>query len=164
MKGGNLLNQSNEFRYELDAIDHKILEMLLENSRYSMRDIAKKVFLSSTAVAARVERLERNNIISGYHVSVNPIMMGYYVKAYIQIQVEPRQKNEFYPYMEKHRHVLECDCVTGEYTMLIKVIFRTTMELDQFINEIQSFGKTNTLIVFSTAINHREAFWMSDEI
>ena len=157
------MDRINESRYELDAIDHKILEMLLENSRYSMREIAKKVFLSSTAVAARIERLERNKVITGYHVSVNPVMMGYYVKAYIQIQVDPCRKNEFYPYMEQHNHVLECDCVTGEYTMLIKVIFRTTMELDQFINEIQNFGKTNTLIVFSTAVHHREAFWMNEE-
>ena len=74
------MDRKNESRYELDAIDHKILEMLLENARYSMREIAKKVFLSSTAVAARIERLERNKIITGYHVSVNPVMMGYYVK------------------------------------------------------------------------------------
>ncbi len=148
--------------YELDAIDYKILEMLQENSRYSMRDVAKKVFLSSTSVAARVERMERSGIITGYHVSVDPIRMGYYIKAYIQIQVEPVRKTEFYPYMEQHNHVLECSCVTGEYTMLIKVIYRTTMELDQFINEIQRFGKTNTLIVFSTAISHRETFWKDD--
>lgn len=149
--------------YEMDSIDHKILEMLLDNSRCSMKEIAKKVFLSSTAVAARVERLEKNGIITGYHVSVDPMRMGYYVKAYIQVQVDPVLKNEFYPYMEQHLNVLECSCVTGEYTMLVKVIFRTTMELDQFINEIQRFGKTNTLIVFSTAINNRETFWIDPE-
>lgn len=153
------MDQQKEATYEMDGIDYTILEMLVENSRYSMRDIAKKVFLSSTAVAARVERLEQKGIITGYHVSVNPIKMGYYIKAYIQIQVNPIQKNEFYPYMDRNMHVLECDCVTGEYTMLIKVIFKTTMELDQFINEIQRFGKTNTLIVFSTSTNHRETFW-----
>lgn len=40
--------------------------------------------------------------------------------------------------------------------MLIEGLFHTTDELDQFINEIRRFGKTRTLIVFSTSVEHRE--------
>ena len=30
-----------------------------------------------------------------------------------------------------------------------------TVELDQFIGELQRFGRTKTLIVFSTSVEHR---------
>lgn len=40
--------------------------------------------------------------------------------------------------------------------MLIEVAFRSTMELDHFINELQQFGRTKTLIVFSTSVEHRD--------
>jgi Lrp/AsnC family leucine-responsive transcriptional regulator len=50
---------------------------------------------------------------------------------------------------------MECNCVTGNYSMLIKVCFGSTMDLDAFIGDVQRFGKTSTQIVFSTAVEHR---------
>ena len=49
-----------------------------------------------------------------------------------------------------------CNCVTGKYSMLIKVAFNTTMDLDTFIGKLQHFGNTETQIVFSTPVEHRE--------
>ena len=77
------------------------------------------------------------------------------IKAFINLEVLPSQKPEFYPYIESCPHVMECNCVTGDYSMLIKVCFRTTQELDQFINQLHRFGRTSTQIVFSTAVEHR---------
>lgn len=146
----------------MDAIDHKIMELLLQNARMSLKDIASQVFLSSTAVSTRMERLEEAGIIDGYHVSVNPLAVGYYTKAFINVDVDPIQKKEFYPFVEACPNVVECNCVTGDYSMLVEVIYKTTMELDSFINELQKFGKTKTMIVFSTSINNRESFWMEE--
>ena len=44
---------------------------------------------------------------------------------------------------------------SGDYSMLLEVLFENTMELDQFIGELQHFGRTKTLIVFSTSVEHR---------
>lgn len=142
-------------RTSLDAIDEKIIELMQENARISIKDIAAQVFLSSPAVAARIERLEKNGIINGYHAQVNSDALGYKIKAFINLDLEPVQKDEFYPFINSVSNVIECDCVTGEYAMLIKVAFWNTTELDKFINEIQKFGKTRTQIVFSTAVEHR---------
>jgi Lrp/AsnC family leucine-responsive transcriptional regulator len=58
---------------------------------------------------------------------------------------------------------MECNCVTGSYSMLIKVCFKSTMDLDTFIGEIQKFGKTSTQIVFSTAVEHRGIQILNEE-
>ena len=39
--------------------------------------------------------------------------------------------------------------------MLLEVLFPSTDELDQFIGELQEYGRTKTLIVFSTSVEHR---------
>ena len=44
---------------ELDNIDKSIIRILQENARTPVKDIAKEVFLSSPAVSARIERLEK---------------------------------------------------------------------------------------------------------
>lgn len=139
----------------MDNIDRKILNILQENARTPLKTIAEQVFLSSPAVSARIERLENAGYITGYQAQISCAAMGYQIKAFISLDVEPSQKPEFYPYIESCPNVMECSCVTGDYSMLIKVGFRTTQELDQFINQLDRFGRTRTQIVFSTPVEHR---------
>ena len=127
-----------------------------KNARTPVKEIAKEVFLSSPAVSARIEHLEKNGLITGYHAQINPVFLDYHIKAFINLEVEPYQKKDFYPFIQSIPNVIECNCVTGDYAMLIEVAFRSTMELDHFINELQQFGRTKTQIVFSTSVEHRD--------
>lgn len=86
---------------------------------------------------------------------INPLKLGFHITAFINMELEPIQKPEFYPYINSVPNVLECNCVTGNYSMLIKVAFPSTIELDQFIGHLQKFGKTQTQIVFSTPVESR---------
>ena len=78
--------------HKLDNIDRKIIELLQKNARMPIKEIAKEVFLSSPAVSARIERLEESGIITGYHAIVNPLLLGYHIRAFINLEVEPGQK------------------------------------------------------------------------
>ena len=140
----------------IDETDLQILSLLKNNARMSLKNIAEKTFLSSTAVSARIEKLESNGYIQGYYTKINPQAFGFNIKAFINLEVEPIQKTEFYPYIRSCKNVVECNCVTGEYSMLLEVMFASTNELDHFIGELQHFGKTKTQIVFSTPVEHRD--------
>lgn len=141
----------------MDDIDRKILRLLQKNARISLKAIAEKTFLSSPAVSARIERLEKEGIISGYHAWVDPIKLGYHILAFINLDVLPEDKPKFYAYAEGVPNILECSYVTGEFSMLMKVAFQSTMDLDIFIGRLQKFGKTSTQIVFSTHVGPRGA-------
>ena len=140
---------------DMDTIDRKILTILQQNARTPLKVIAEQVFLSSPAVSARIERLESAGYIQGYQAQLSCAAMGYQIKAFINLDMDPQRKPEFYPYIQSCPHVVECNCVTGDYSMLIEVLFGTTQELDQFINHLQQFGRTRTQIVFSTPVEHR---------
>ena len=139
----------------MDHIDKQLLNMLQENARVPLKQLAEKVFLSSPAVAARINRLEKQGIIKGYHTEINWLKLGHHIMAFINLEVAPAQKSEFYPFIIACPNVMECNCVTGNFSMLIKVCFESTMDLDVFIGDVQKFGKTSTQIVFSTAVDHR---------
>ena len=138
-----------------DMIDEKILSLLQENARMSIKDIASEVYLSSPTVTARIERLEKEEIIEGYEVKINQLKLGYHITAFINLEVAPVQKPDFYPFIKSCPNVVECNCVTGNYSMLLKVMFPSTMELDTFIGQLQKFGRTSTQIVFSTPVAPR---------
>ena len=121
----------------------------------SLKTIAENTFLSSPAVSARIERLEKEGIITGYHAMVDPMKLGYHILAFTNLDVVPEDKPKFYEYAKEVPNVLECSCVTGDLSMLMKVAFQSTMELDMFIGQLQKFGKTSTQIVFSTHVGPR---------
>ena len=124
------------------------------NARISVKDIAEANFMSS-AVANRIRRMEDNNLIKHYYADIDYSSMGYVVKAFINLEVKPEDKSEFYPFIEKVPNVIQCDCVTGDYSMLIGMPYRRPEELDHLVNELQKFGRTRTEIAFSTPIEHR---------
>ena len=139
----------------MDKIDRQIIRILQKNARTPLKVIAEKVYLSSPAVSARIDSLEKQGIITSYRARVNRHKIGYHITAFINLAMEPNQKAEFYPFIAEEPNVLECNCVTGDYSMLLKVAFHSTMELDTFIGRLQHFGKTSTQIVFSTPVKPR---------
>ena len=147
----------------MDSIDMQILDMLQENARTPLKTIAEKVFLSSPAVSTRIEHLEKQGIIKGYTAMVDKEQLGYHITAFINLEMEPVQKKDFYPWISNVPNVLECNCVTGDYSMLLKVAFPSTVALDVFIGQLQQFGRTSTQIVFSTPIEHRGIKISTDE-
>ena len=82
--------------------------------------------------------------------------MGYVVTAFIDLKMVPEQKPRFYAFITDVQNVLECSCVSGEYSMHIKAAFQNTAELDGFISQLQQFGSTSTKIVFSTCVGPRD--------
>lgn len=140
----------------MDKIDAMIINSLQVNARTSLKVLASKVYLSAPAVSSRIEKLEKQGIIAGYNTVVDYEKLGYNITAFINLEITAQQKSEVYPFITQCPNVLECNCVTGSYAMLIKVAFPNTHELDTFIEQLQYYGKTSTQIVFSTSVPHRE--------
>jgi len=46
--------------------------------------------------------------------------------------------------------------VTGNYSLILKVAFQSTKDLETFVGHAQNFGTTQTQVVFSTLIEPRE--------
>lgn len=139
----------------MDKIDRKLLKLLQDNARYSLKQLSEKVYLSSPAVAARIDKMEEEGIIAGYHVDISLEKMGYHITAFINLEMSPKQKASFLPFITEVPNVLECNTVSGNYSMLMKVCFPSTSDLDVFIGQLQKFGHTETQIVFSVPVPHR---------
>ena len=84
-------------KHTLDATDKKIIELLQQNGRIPLKRIADEVFLSPPTVSARIDRLEKAGIITGYSASIKPEAFDYHIKAFINLEVEPVRKKNFTP-------------------------------------------------------------------
>lgn len=88
-------------RYIMDKIDIKLITLLQKNARFSLKELAEQVFLSSPAVSSRLEKLERQGYITGYQVAIDNERLGYPITAFISLEINPKQKPTFYPFISK---------------------------------------------------------------
>ena len=71
----------------LDAVDRRILGELRRDARISWRQLGEAVHLSATSAADRVRRLERDGVIEGYTVRVDPAALGRTVRAVVDVSL-----------------------------------------------------------------------------
>src|SRR5258707_14185655 len=75
----------------MDSIDEKLLSALRENGRASTALLARLVGRSRTSVQSRIERLEKQGIITGYGVRLAPVLGTGPVRAHAMIKVGPKE-------------------------------------------------------------------------
>src|SRR6204780_370474 len=78
-------------RSAMDSIDEKLLSALRENGRASTAMLARLVGRSRTSVQSRIERLEKQGIITGYGVRLAPELGAGAVRAHVMIKVGPKE-------------------------------------------------------------------------
>ena len=140
----------------MDDIDRKLISLLTKNARMPLKQLSEQVYLSPPAVSSRIERLESKGIISCYKAVIDPTKLGCLIIAFVNLAMSPQKKSEFTMFIRECNNVQECYHVAGAYSMMMKVCFPGTDELDAFVTQLQEFGKTQTQIVFSTVVVQRE--------
>lgn len=136
----------------MDITDYRIIEILQDDGRVSMKDLGKIVGLTSPAVSERVKRLEEAGVIEGYKAIVNPDALGRVIKAFIHISLANNKYSEFLETAKKDPRIVECHHVTGDDCSLLKVMVKDMYELEAVIDSIKRIGSTKTSVILSTPI------------
>ncbi len=139
----------------MDSTDMHILEILQKDGRISMKELGKKVGLTSPAVSERVKRLEENGIITGYKAIVNPDLINKSIKALITIAIKSHNYQKFLEYAPKNPYIIECHHVTGSDCMFMKIMVKNMEELEHAIDDLKRFGNTRTNLILSTPIENK---------
>jgi Lrp/AsnC family leucine-responsive transcriptional regulator len=141
-----------ENRRENDVTSRRILESLQEDGRVSLAELGRRVGLSAPAVAERVQRLERDGVITGYHAQVDPRALGYTLAVVIRIRPAPRELRKVAQLARDTPEVVECHRITGEDCFFMKAHVRDVEHLEEIIDRFVVFGQTTTSIVQSSPV------------
>ncbi|MGD9560200.1 MAG: Lrp/AsnC family transcriptional regulator [Oscillospiraceae bacterium] len=134
----------------MDELDGKILDILTQNARITVKDIAQKVALTSPAVSERIRRMERNGTITGYTVRLGPGLQQGSIRAVISIYVPPVQRAQFARLLEEEAAVEESLQVTGTQSHMVIVRCSSIEALESLISRLQKLGQTSTQIILSS--------------
>jgi Lrp/AsnC family transcriptional regulator, leucine-responsive regulatory protein len=140
----------------LDGVDRKIIGELLAEGRIPLAELGRRVSLSSPAVAARVQRLERAGVITGYRAEIDPRTLGYHLTAIVRIKPGPGQLPRIPELAAEIPEISECHRITGEDCFYLKVYLRSIDELSGLLDRFLVYGQTTTSIVNASPIPRRD--------
>lgn len=108
---------------KLDRIDRMILEILQNEGRIAISELASRVSLSTTPCSERVKRLERDSIIMGYHARLNPKHLDRNLLVFLEISLSAKSGDVFEQVAKdlmEIPEVQECHLISGDFDYLVK--------------------------------------------
>ena len=139
--------------HQIDRIDQEIIQIIADDGRITITDLANRVGLSKTPCAQRLKRLERSGIIKGYAARLDPAQLGRSHIAFVQVRLVQTKSSaliEFNKAVLAIPEVEECHMVAGPFDYLLKVRSRDITEyrrvLTDSISSLPFVSHTSTLV------------------
>ena len=158
---------SSEIASPLDEIDLRILDILQQDGRISMLNLADRVGLSATPCARRVKQLEDSGVIERYVALLRPQAIGMNVAALISVQLHHSKQaaQSFERKISQMPQVISCFVTAGSSDYLLYVLAKDINDLARWSRDylitIPDVAHTHTSVVLeivkdSTALPLRE--------
>ena len=138
---------------KLTDADQQLLSVLRENARASTAQIARRLNLSRTTVQSRIERLEREGVISGYTVRVHDEYDRSHLRAHIMIAVHPKQMTSVVAALRAMPELRVLHSVSGSHDLIAIGAVPSVGDMDLLtdrIGALEGVERTTSSIVLST--------------
>ncbi len=119
-------------KINLDAIDQQILEMLQEDAKINIKEIAAKLNMTKTPIYERIKRLEKEGVIDKYVTLLDRKKLTSSIIVFLEgsLKVEKfEQADEFFEAVAATPEIVECYLMGGQNDFMLKVI---APELDKY--------------------------------
>lgn len=157
---------------ELDELDKRIINMLVQDARMTVSDMSKKINVPRTTIMHRLEKLEEEGYIKKYTAVPDYKKLGYNFVAYVLLRVK-REKSisgrssqvvlaekilESTKSSDKLPYVEEAQIVTGQYDILLKIRAKRWEDISRFLivhlAEFEEIEHSETMLVLETVGEH----------
>lgn len=138
----------------MDRIDERLVAHLRAYGRASMAALGREVGLSRTATLARVQRLEAEGVIRGYHADVSEPEVAAPHVARVAVVVDTPDVARYVRRLLAMPEVTEAESVAGEYDLLVRLAADRSERLDAVLNQLASWRETVRTTTFVVLSHH----------
>ncbi|MEN2435973.1 winged helix-turn-helix transcriptional regulator [Weeksellaceae bacterium A-14] len=123
--------------YQLDEIDKKILDFLVENTRMPFTEIAKQMDVSAGTIHVRVKKMEDAGIIQGSSLIIDYGKLDYHFAAFIGILLtKSNRTQDVLKELSTIPNVVEASVISGKYNIFCKIKAKNTEDAKRIIYQI----------------------------
>ena len=143
----------------MDAVDQRIIALLVADARASYAEIGAKVSLSAPAVKRRVDRLRSSGVIKGFTTVVDPAAVGWTTEAFVELFCTGRTTPaQITVATRRHPEVVGAYTVSGEADALVHLRAADIGHLEQALERLRAepfVTSTRSMIVLSRLVETR---------
>ena len=138
----------------LDAKDLAILNLLQQNARMTVKEIAEKIHLSTTPIHERIKRMEASGVIKQYATLVDHTKVNKGLIAICYVSLKEHSKTagtKFVKAILQMSEVVECYTISGEFDFMLKVMSADMNTYHEFhvnkLSNIENMGHVQSVFV-----------------
>jgi DNA-binding Lrp family transcriptional regulator len=148
----------------LDELDSRLLTLLAQEPRVGVLGASRRLGVARGTVQARLDRLERDGVITGWGPALDAAALGFPVSAFATLEITQtpqRGRGGHLPVAEHLREipeVLEAHTITGAADVMVRLVARSNADLQRVIDEVVASPyvvRASTAIVLATEIAPR---------
>jgi len=140
----------------MDAVDQRIIALLVADARASYAEIGSKVALSAPAVKRRVDRLRSSGVIKGFTAVIEPAAVGWTTEAFVELYCTGRTTPaQITVATRRHPEVVGAYTVSGEADALVHLRAADIAHLEQALERLRAESfvtSTRSMIVLSRLV------------
>ncbi|MFI1018987.1 Lrp/AsnC family transcriptional regulator [Streptomyces sp. NPDC020965] len=142
----------------VDGLDTRILRLMIEEPRTSVREYARMLGVARGTLQARIDRLERTGVITGTGPRLSPAALGHPVLAFVHIEVTQGYLDEVGDELAAVPEIVEAFSITGGGDLLARVVARDNGHLEDVVQRLirlPGVVRTRTEMVLRERVPHR---------
>src|SRR2546429_7837218 len=120
----------------IDELDARLIGTLRDSPRVGLLEVARRLGVARGTVQARLSKLERGRVITGYGPEIDPAALGYRIAAFVLIELAQGRLADAVAAMESVPEVLEADAISGPQDVMCRIVARDTEHLQELVNEL----------------------------
>ncbi|MEY4955174.1 MAG: hypothetical protein RI981_1259 [Bacteroidota bacterium] len=136
---------------DLDPLDYKILEILVEDANLPYTEIGQRLDVSGGTVHVRMKKMESLGIVKGAQLLIDYSKIGWDITAFLGIYLD---KSSLYEdvanQLKAIPEVVNIHYTTGIYSIFAKIICRDTQHLREVLHDkiqrVTGIQRTETFI------------------
>lgn len=120
--------------HRLDTLDIAILTALQRDGRMPNAKLAETVGLSPSACSRRLDILEKQGVVKGYHARLSNNALGHTMTAIVHISLTgqfAKTLAEFETAVKLCPNVVSCYLMSGEYDYILRVAARDLQDYER---------------------------------
>ena len=143
---------------EVDDLDARLLAELRAHPRLGLLEISRRLGVARGTVQARLAKLERRGVVTGFGPEVDPAELGHRLQAFVLLELTQGRLAEAVEALERTPEVLEVDAISGPQDLICRVAARDTEHLQEIVNSLlatDAIRRSTSYVVLSRPIRPR---------
>ncbi len=143
----------------IDSLDVSLIELFTDFPGIGVMECSKRLGVARGTVQNRLNRLHESGVVTRIAPHIDAAAMGYPVAAFCSLQIQQNLGQDgMAEKLAQIPEILELHTVSGSSDFLVKIVARSTADLQRVLDAISStegMGRSSSSIVLATHFENR---------